>query len=322
MAFRLNSQQLFLTYPQCELDKQKALNILTDKLKEKKVEVENYIVAREKHKDGNLHLHVYLKLNKKVNIRHADFFDLPKENEDSVYHGNYQGCRSKGAVINYVKKDNDFISNLEEKELGIVQNAYQKAVETVKNGGEIESAINELMNDKRGSRDVVLHYEAIEKSLSKFAPKETFEETNLTLEDFGWEDGYWDKKTTLILYGLTNTGKTTLAKLLLPNAYFVGHMDDLKNVKGNQWKNGLIFDDMTFVHMFDEAQIHLLDFDNDRTIHCRFVNARIPKGTLKIITSNKDPDGIVCMSNGAIRRRVTVARIPKRGEIEFPDMWH
>lgn len=45
----------------------------------------DYIVAREKHKDGNHHIHCFFTLNKKINIRDARYFDL----DEGKYHGNY-----------------------------------------------------------------------------------------------------------------------------------------------------------------------------------------------------------------------------------------
>lgn len=84
-------------------------------------QIVDYIIASEKHKDGTDHLHVYLKMNKKLNIKSQKFFDLldPKDldNPEEVYHGNYQGCRSDMAVMNYVVKGGNYISSLSEADL-------------------------------------------------------------------------------------------------------------------------------------------------------------------------------------------------------------
>lgn len=319
--FRINAQQLFFTYPQCTLTREQCLEQLTNKIKSKNNDISEYVVCKEEHENGDPHLHVYLKLAKKINIRNANFFDLKHDNEDKSFHGNYQTARNAKAVQNYVKKDGNFISNISNDQLGLVKNVYVQAIDMVKENGDLDGAVELLSKDKRGARDVVLHLESIEKSLGKFVPSKK-EPINLSLEEFKWVDGYWDRKTTLILYGPTNTGKTTLANLLLPDATLISHIDGLKNIKRNQFKNGIIFDDMSFLQWPDEAQIHLLDNDFDRQIHCRFVCATIPAGTPKIITSNKDPDLIVHYSNGAIKRRCTVAKIPERGELEFPDEWN
>jgi len=41
------------------------------------------LVAHEKHEDGGDHIHVYLHLNKKKDVRRADYFDV------EGHHGNY-----------------------------------------------------------------------------------------------------------------------------------------------------------------------------------------------------------------------------------------
>lgn len=60
--FRLKGKSLFLTYPQCPLDKAAALEQLLQLLP-----VEKALVAEEQHEDGSPHLHAYVKLTKEVN---------------------------------------------------------------------------------------------------------------------------------------------------------------------------------------------------------------------------------------------------------------
>lgn len=103
--YRLNSKNLFLTYPQCAMEKEDALTILMTKLK-----IKNYIIGREQHKDGTPHLHAYLELEKKVDIRDPSKLDLEE------YHGNYQGCKNKWATMKYVRKGGDFITDMEDLE--------------------------------------------------------------------------------------------------------------------------------------------------------------------------------------------------------------
>lgn len=104
--FRLDAKHLFLTYPQCDLDKQVAYDFLEDKFHPKLI-----LVAREEHADGTPHLHVYLGLEKRRHFTGADFADIfihPK-----TYHGNYQSCRSPSAAAKYAAKDQDFVSNFD-----------------------------------------------------------------------------------------------------------------------------------------------------------------------------------------------------------------
>lgn len=63
-GFRLNSKILFLTYPQCPIRKGEALEQLTRLLP-----IEKACIGEEKHEDGSPHLHAYIKLTRKVNIK-------------------------------------------------------------------------------------------------------------------------------------------------------------------------------------------------------------------------------------------------------------
>lgn len=113
---------------------------------------------------------------------------------------------------------------------------------------------------------------------------------------------------TLIMWGESGTGKTTLALNLLPKALIVSHMDDLRNLSPKHY--GIIFDDMSFTHIPREAQIHLLDWDLARSIHIRYGCAHIPKHTPKIFTTNV-PYGLIFLDDPAINRRTKIIMINK-----------
>lgn len=109
----------------------------------------------------------------------------------------------------------------------------------------------------------------------------------------------------LFVYGPTGTGKTQWALHHFRNPYLCSHIDELRNFDANQ-NDGIVFDDMSFHHMPREGIIHLLDWDEDRSIHCRYYCAYIPAGTKKIFTSNKTFEETFPIDDyGAIRRRIT-----------------
>lgn len=70
LKFRLNAKQIFLTYSQCDLEKEDLLEFLKTKL-----HLERYIIARERHEDGNFHLHAYCKLSKRCDIKNPRHLD-------------------------------------------------------------------------------------------------------------------------------------------------------------------------------------------------------------------------------------------------------
>lgn len=108
-VFQLNSCQLFLTYPHCSLSHQ----VVLEKL-QASFHIVQYCIAIEAHADGTPHLHCYLKLDKSYPHRWRDprFADLFGPNGER-YHGNYQGARSVNAVLSYVRKDSNFLSNID-----------------------------------------------------------------------------------------------------------------------------------------------------------------------------------------------------------------
>jgi len=108
---------------------------------------------------------------------------------------------------------------------------------------------------------------------------------------------------SLIIVGKAGTGKTEYAKAHFKTPLFVTHMDVL--LEFNEKKHdGIIFDDMDFKHLPRTAQIHLVDWDNNRAIHCRYAVAKIPKHTRKIFCVNEYP--FIYDEAGAIERRVQV----------------
>lgn len=108
--YRVHSTKLFLTYPQCPLDKKLALDLLLDIFKNRKME--EYVVAEEKHENGDPHLHVYISFEKDdVTYTNSNFADLVYNN--IRYHGNYQGCRSMKNVVKYCTKKDNYLSNFD-----------------------------------------------------------------------------------------------------------------------------------------------------------------------------------------------------------------
>ena len=92
--YRLNSKTLFLTYPKCPILPEDAFKILTGK-----VPVDKAVVGQEHHQDGDFHLHAYLALQKKVDIRDPHKLDL------DTYHGKYESARDTVKVVRYCTKE-------------------------------------------------------------------------------------------------------------------------------------------------------------------------------------------------------------------------
>lgn len=91
----------FCTWPKCGETQEMCLECMKEKFN-----VIEYVICRETHKDESMHLHAFLKLDKRVYFR-ADLFDF------NGYHGHYEIAKSWSAVQKYVKKDGDFITNID-----------------------------------------------------------------------------------------------------------------------------------------------------------------------------------------------------------------
>jgi hypothetical protein len=107
MGKRNKCKTWFLTYAQNEASPEDLL----EKLKPID-EIEQYLIAQEKHKDGNDHLHAYVKFQdgvvpgeKYANAREVfNLLDKP---------GNVQTARSCKNVIKHCSKGSRYISNLQ-----------------------------------------------------------------------------------------------------------------------------------------------------------------------------------------------------------------
>lgn len=135
------------------------------------------------------------------------------------------------------------------------------------------------------------------------------------LADFDWCDAEGITRAlgerSVILWGDSGVGKSCFARALLPKALFVTHMDDLLQYDQGT-HDGIIFDDIGISHFHREAQIHILDTDQPRSIHCRYQVANIPAGTKKIFTTNNDGGIIYINGDPALERRVEKFRMVAR----------
>lgn len=135
-----------------------------------------------------------------------------------------------------------------------------------------------------------------------------FESANYTLEECcKYVELSPLENYTNVIIGKPNCGKTQFALAHFIRPLFVSHMDDLLEFKP-EVHTGIVFDDMDFRHMPRTAQIHLTDYENSRSIHCRYRCCKIPRHTCKIFTCNVYPFD----EDEAIGRRVTVTEVTKR----------
>lgn len=112
-GYQLCTSKLFLTYPQCPVSKEDALDVIraTLLLLDNPLDIIHYVVAREHHLNGDLHLHMYLELSEQFRTRDPTKLDILSGH--NLYHGNYQGVRSFKNVVKYCTKGEDYISDID-----------------------------------------------------------------------------------------------------------------------------------------------------------------------------------------------------------------
>ena len=215
----MHAKRFFLTFPQCgEQDLRATLEHLNEYYP-----CEWIIVAREKHQDGETHLHIALELIDKHHFRSPDCFDFV-----TGQHGNYQTMKNMKKCIEYVTKDGDFIAE------GIdVAEALSKGVaktttyaRMVQSGGTLD-AIDTIdpgfvLNNKRKLEDYISYHMIKRNAAGKqvWYPIFVNDYQGATREIANWlNDNLFNtnrklKEPQLYIHGPANMGKTTLVETL------------------------------------------------------------------------------------------------------------
>lgn len=174
---RIRAKGWFLTWPKCPIGKEMMLEELKAKF-----DVVEYVICEEEHKNGDLHLHAFLKLAKKIELK-PRLFDI------QGYHGNYQVAKSWRAVIEYVKKDGNFISNIDVKSAMNMKSKMKKE-DLLKDVDEVlDNGLITPMQVASFYKNSMV-YKMLQQKRTKMPEKLP------------------DKKRHLWYYGASNTGKT------------------------------------------------------------------------------------------------------------------
>lgn len=97
--------------------------------------VQDHVVARELHTDGNFHLHAWVRYVSRLTLTPTTFdLDL----SGTKYHGNYQLAKSPTAVTKYCSKGGDFIASMD-----LEAKSKKKAA---RNKELLDTPINELVD--------------------------------------------------------------------------------------------------------------------------------------------------------------------------------
>lgn len=248
------------------------------------------IRGREEGTSGTPHLQGYFELANRMRISQLKQLGGLSRAHFEPRRGTQQ------QAISYCEKEEDYASFGEPTPMRPGKRTdLDRAVDAIKDGASTRELWQEHTSVMvRHSRGLL----AARNALRPVQRRRTF-----PLEQYAWHPLQFAEGKSNIIWGESGIGKTSYLRSMFPTYLWVTHMDDLGRFDEDEYE-GIVFDDMSFTHLPRTAQIHLVDFDDDRSIHIRYQTAKIPAGTKKVFTSNT-PD-IVDLADEAINRRVAV----------------
>lgn len=251
----------FLTYPQTGKVTPDELLVA---LKEKEKIVE-YVIAREEHKDGNLHLHAFVKLESKRQFK-SDRFDVCIDN--TVLHGNYQIAKSWKAVEAYVKKGKQYIASID------VESAKQKRGK------------NNLVLATMDPVEAVKQGEIAFMDLQKLVKNQGIWK-DLTMERSHSEEEVVPKDRHVWLHGPSNSGKTTRLRQMLRD---LGEENCYQMPTNNDWTG---YRNQRYLWMDEfKGQLAIQELnricDGDAKVNTKGGTAKIRRNPTVILVSNFD----------------------------------
>lgn len=263
VSFRIQAKNFSLTYPQCPLES-------IDLMKKLQEFSPAYIlIGREKHEDGNWHLHAFIHFAVRKNIKDNKFFDF------AGHHPNIQATKKVDNWIQYVKKEGSWIEH--------GNPPSRKKTEITLSEVDDKELFDYCINNRVG-----YGYYQEEKRRRSNVSIDITEESSGTMNLFLLALQYDSSQTTVII-GASGIGKTTWAiKHATKPSIIISHIDDLKLFKPAYHKS-IIFDDMSFIQWPLQSQIHIVDRHQPRSIHVRYGVAKLPANTEKIFTCNTFP---------------------------------
>nr|AFX60771.1 REP [Macroptilium yellow spot virus] len=284
--FRISAKNYFLTYPQCSLTKEAALEqILSLQTSSNKKFIK---IARELHEDGQPHLHVLLQFEGKLICTNSRLFDLVSPTRSAHFHPNIQGAKSSSDVKSYVDKDGDTIEwgefQVDARSARGGQQTANESYAKVLNAQNLDQALQILKEEQ--PKDFVLHHHNIRSNLERiFAkapepwvpPFHLSSFTNVPEEMQAWADDYFgrgaaarpERPISIIIEGDSRTGKTMWARALGSHNYLSGHLDFNSKVYSNDVQYNVI-DDIAPQYLKLKHWKELIGAQKDWQSNCKY----------------------------------------------------
>lgn len=319
-TFRFNCKNIFLTYSKCPIAPEKIPEVWIPIWNTShKLQIRNYYVVQEEHKDGDFHLHAVLGFTRKVHRRAAScrMFDIV--DAGTFYHPNIKPAgHPKKLIRDYLQKQEgasfvaggtfqptpDYLqlANGGDASGAIVAFSQQHRLQYVLNMSRVEGNLRTLAARSSGLHAPRFSVDEFKDSPTKQAVVDWIETTRLT----SWF-------TTLVVWGDAGTGKTCLIRALLPEAAVLNHIEELDRCAYPE--RGIIFDDVDW-SQFTPVQLRsVCEREYECALGGRYANRHIPRLTPVVIICN-NPAAFMYSPNPreqeAIRRRCTFVEVTSR----------
>nr|AOT83443.1 replication-associated protein [Wissadula yellow mosaic virus] len=282
-SFRLSAKNIFLTYPQCDISKDEALQML-HALKWSVVKPTYIRVAREEHSDGLPHLHCLIQLSGKSNIKDVRFFDLTHPRRSASFHPNVQAAKDTNAVKNYITKEGDYCESGQYKVSGGTNAAKDDVFRNAVNAPSVGEALEII---KVGDpKTFIVSYHNLKGNLERLfakapepwvSPFRLSSFTNVPDEMQEWADEYFgvgsaarpERPMSIVIEGDSRTGKTMWARSLGPHNYLSGHLDFNARIYSNEVEYNVI-DDVSPQYLKLKHWKELIGAQKDWQSNCKY----------------------------------------------------
>jgi len=326
--FRFSAKNFFLTYPQCPLQKDYCLAQLQLLFQNA---FTHYMIAQEKHSDGSLHLHVFLKFLTRKNITRQDAFNLSQD--ATTYHPNVQPCRDVVATLRYLQKeDTSPLTNIKPGDLdgetlwtAVIAAPSSEEAEELIQKGDPKRYVNNFNNINAFLQNKKRRLQAPPPFSPKYSPTSFI----IPYEVQVWSEQINHKLERchlLILIGPPNIGKTALMRSFGPHAFIRGFWN-IQPLLDTSSYNYIVMDDV----LLDPAMLLpnrsiLLGMDGgcsltDKYTHKIWVDTG---GKPAVIITNKEQVVDLFERDESYRGLFTVCRVCDRlfvtsSQIEFQE---
>ena len=151
--FRVSGKFLFLTYQKCPILPEQALQLLAGVF-ERTNPINKFLIVKENHNDGSKHLHAWVQLSNRYDIKNPSFLYL-KDQCGVEYKGNFQTMRKPLAVLEYLRKG---LRDIQKESLFQLQKEEQMAEnEQVElKGGVAKAYWDDKRRERPGTRSVAI----------------------------------------------------------------------------------------------------------------------------------------------------------------------